>query len=103
MEKEPTTEAVDNEVSHPGDPASGRSAAAPAVCVKLGNPGFWSCLFFKRIDWKSRVISKVVPFSLNILKSSVQAVDLVTLLYCVINTVGLNVATHTKKLFYVFL
>ena len=49
------------------------------------------------------MISKVVPFSLNILKSSVQAVDLVTLLYCVVNTVGLNVATHTKKLFYMFL
>ena len=40
MEKEPTTEAVDSEVSHLGDPASGLSAATPAVCVKLGNPGF---------------------------------------------------------------
>ena len=44
------------------------------------------------------MISKVVPFSLNILKSSAQAVDLLIRLYCVVNTVGLNVATHTKKL-----
>lgn len=36
MEKEPTTEAVDGETSHLGDPASSHSAASPAVCVKLG-------------------------------------------------------------------
>ena len=100
-EKEPAIEAVDSEMPHLGDPTYSHSAATPAVCAKLGNPGFSSCLFFKRIDWKSRVISKVVPFSLTILKSSVQTVDSLTLLYCVVNTVGLNVATHTKKLFYV--